>query len=344
MAPMNQQSNYSSSNYGEAIARQANVLASCYIVDSAATLRGLHYCTTGAADKTPIGRFVSPSPSSPPPLHPRCRTRNPGNTEADVRYQQGPSGIPEVPSSGLPSPPSSPPLAAITASNELALLPKASSKRRDAVPGKRISRRGGAALSIREECERFFCESMRAVFRGETDTGPRGSGLHQGVYNNNNNNGSTNATMLQTPPPDEDLAVQPHSFGGRCGVADGNPMASSAPAPATAWLEVWDFAGGASFRAFVADDGTEKSLFALFDRNVIGRDLKPALMALMELVDGPLDCQHLVVCIDRGIEEEDAKSLMKSLQWVGFELTTLDHWARDVDVTSNQWLFMSMEI
>ncbi|KAK2021100.1 hypothetical protein LX32DRAFT_699635, partial [Colletotrichum zoysiae] len=68
------------------------------------------------------------------------------------------------------------------------------------------------------------------------------------------------------------------------------------------------------------------------------------LMALMELVDGPLDCQHLVICIDRGIEEEDAKSLMKSLQWVGFELTTLDHWAHDVDVTSDKWLFMSMEI
>ncbi|KXH44508.1 ornithine decarboxylase antizyme [Colletotrichum simmondsii] len=49
MAPMNQVNNYSSSNYGEAIVRQANVLASCYIVDSAATLRGLHYCTTGAA-------------------------------------------------------------------------------------------------------------------------------------------------------------------------------------------------------------------------------------------------------------------------------------------------------
>ncbi|KAJ0165295.1 hypothetical protein CTA2_11722 [Colletotrichum tanaceti] len=344
MASMNQQSNYSRSNYGEAIVRQANVLASCYIVDSAATLRGLHYCTTGAAG---IPRLSSPF--SPPPrilLAVEPETWK-GATDANTCFQQGPSGIPEVPSSGLPSPPSSPPLAAITASNELALLPKASSsKRRDTVPGKQISRRGGAALSIREECERFFCESMRAVFRGETDTGSHGSGLHQGVYNNNNNNynGSTNATMLQTPPPDDDLAVQPHSFGGRRGAADGHYMASSAPAPATAWLEVWDFTGGASFRAFVADDGTEKSLFALFDRNVIGRDLKPALMALMELVDGPLNCQHLVICVDRGIEEEDAKSLMKSLQWVGFELTTLDHWARDVDVTSNQWLFMSMEI
>ncbi|KAF3809345.1 hypothetical protein GCG54_00011544 [Colletotrichum gloeosporioides] len=272
MAPMRQQSNYSSSNFdGEAVVRQANVLASCYIVDSAATLRGLHYCTTGAA--------------------------------------------------GLPSPPSSPPLAAITASNQLALLPKATKQRQQ--PGKRISRRGGAALTIREECERFFCESMKAVFRGERGTGPNGSGL-TGVYS------------MQTPPSDEDLAVQPH-FGGR-------ETDTKAPAPATAWMEVWDFAGGASFRAFVADDGAEKSLFALFDRNVIGRDLKPALMALMELVDGPLDCQHLVICIDRGIEEEDAKSLMKSLQWVGFELTTLDRWAHDVDVTSNRWLFMGMEI
>ncbi|KAF6825612.1 hypothetical protein CPLU01_10190 [Colletotrichum plurivorum] len=284
MAPMMQQqqqtlsnySNYSSSNrHGESVVRQANVLASCYIVDSAATLRGLHYCTTGAA--------------------------------------------------GLPSPPSSPPLAAITASNELALLPK-SNKRRD-VPGKRISRRGGAALSIREECERFFCESMRAVFRGERNAAPSGSGL-TGAYNNDH--------YLQTPPSDQDLAVQSR-FGGREGV-------KPPPCPATAWLEVWDFAGGASFRAFVADDGAEKSLFALFDRNVNGRDLKPALMALMELVDGPLDCQHLVVCIDRGIEEEDAKALMKSLQWVGFEMATLDRWARDVDVTSNRWLFMSMEI
>ena len=47
MAPVKQESNYSSSNYGEdAAARQANVLASCYLVDSSASLRGLHYCTT----------------------------------------------------------------------------------------------------------------------------------------------------------------------------------------------------------------------------------------------------------------------------------------------------------
>ncbi len=47
MAPMKQSSNNWSSNYGEDVARQANVLASCYLVDAgASTLKGLHYCTT----------------------------------------------------------------------------------------------------------------------------------------------------------------------------------------------------------------------------------------------------------------------------------------------------------
>lgn len=50
MAPMKHSSNNrSSSNYGEGIVRQANILASCYVVDaSAGSLKGLHYCTTGA--------------------------------------------------------------------------------------------------------------------------------------------------------------------------------------------------------------------------------------------------------------------------------------------------------
>lgn len=48
MAPMSNQSINYSSNYGEDLAARVNVLASCYVVDSAATLKGLHYCTTGA--------------------------------------------------------------------------------------------------------------------------------------------------------------------------------------------------------------------------------------------------------------------------------------------------------
>jgi hypothetical protein len=50
MAPMKTPKSNSSSNYGEDIARQANILASCYVVDSStASLKGLHYCTTGLA-------------------------------------------------------------------------------------------------------------------------------------------------------------------------------------------------------------------------------------------------------------------------------------------------------
>jgi len=44
----NSNNSYSSNHCGEDIARQANILASCYLVDqSTASLKGLHYCTTG---------------------------------------------------------------------------------------------------------------------------------------------------------------------------------------------------------------------------------------------------------------------------------------------------------
>lgn len=165
------------------------------------------------------------------------------------------------------------------------------------------------------------------------------------VFHHGEGNTTSNASRLMgastmpTPPPDSELQLR---FG-----HDG-PSDPRAVVPAgssvTAWLEFWDFAGGASFYAFVADDLREKSLFVFFDHNVVGTDLKKALMALIELGDGPLDCQHLVVCIDRRIREGDAKGLMKSLQWVGFELTTLDHWAHGLDVTSKEWLFMGMEL
>ncbi|GAB0145225.1 hypothetical protein EsHS_00005663 [Epichloe bromicola] len=233
---------------------------------------------------------------------------------------RGPSGIPEVPTSGLPSPPTSPPLAALNSyTNQLALLPK--NKKRDNSGGRRSERRGGAALMIREECERFFCEPMKTVFHGERNLSMDGSCLSS-VY-------------LQTPPPEDHMpdALQQSSH------------LESRGFEVEAWMEVWDYAGGASFRAFVATDGQEKSLFVFFDiEGALGRDLKKALMALIELADGPLDCCHLVACVDRRMPVNDAVELTKSLQWVGFEMTTLDHWAHDLDVTSSRWVLMGMEI
>ncbi len=49
MAPLSNQNFNCSSTYGEDVVSKVNVLASCYIVDSAAHLKGLHYCTTGVA-------------------------------------------------------------------------------------------------------------------------------------------------------------------------------------------------------------------------------------------------------------------------------------------------------
>ncbi|KAI1773529.1 ornithine decarboxylase antizyme-domain-containing protein [Hypoxylon cercidicola] len=273
MAPMkNNNNSSSSSNYGEAVARQVNVLASCYLVDPSASLKGLHYCTTGAA--------------------------------------------------GLPSPPSSPPLAAITSNNELALQPK-NKKRSTNAPTSR-SRRGGATFQIRGECERFFCETMKSVFQGEWNMAGNGSYL-------------TGVNYALTPP-DDDYPSPPSSL------SDVDMSEIKPAVHVNGWMEFWDYAGGASFRAFVAEDGDERSLFAFFDNGLVGRDLKQALIALIELADGPMECSNVVICVDRRMPHDYAKALMKSLQWVGFELTTLDHWAKDLDVTSDKWLFMGMEI
>ncbi|KAH8670843.1 ornithine decarboxylase antizyme-domain-containing protein [Xylariales sp. PMI_506] len=266
MAPMNNSSsNLHSSNYGEAVARQANVLASCYVVDPSASLKGYHYCTTVAAGA-------------------EC-----------------------------------PPLAAITKDNELALAPK--KKRSSATNSSTTSRsrRGGATSQIREECERFFCETMKTVFQVEGTTASNGSGLTDVYYN----------TQLATPPAE--YPTPPSSFSGSDIAAIG-------------WMEFWDYVGGASFRAFVAEDSSEKTLFAFLDAGLLGRELKPAVMALLELAESPLDCSQVVICLDRSMPEDDARDLIRSFQWVGFKLTTLDQWAKGYDVISDKWLFMAMEV
>lgn len=69
------------------------------------------------------------------------------------------------------------------------------------------------------------------------------------------------------------------------------------------------------------------------------------MVAAIELADGPLECSHLVVAIDRSIPERDTRSLMKGLQWAGFSLASLDRWAGgSLDVTSSRWLFMDYEV
>lgn len=171
---------------------------------------------------------------------------------------------------------------------------------------------------------------MKAVFQVEGNAVGNGSGL-TGVHYNTP---PTPPDDYFPPSPPSSLSSPAHA-GLRRGAAGSTSVCG--------WMEYWDYAGGASFRAFVADDGYEKSLFAIFDAGLIGRDLKQALIGLIELAD-PLDCSRVVICTDRAIPEEDARALMRSLQWVGFELTTLDHWSGELDTTSDKWLFMGMDV
>ncbi|CAK7212460.1 hypothetical protein SCUCBS95973_001470 [Sporothrix curviconia] len=335
----------SSSRYGEARAsavaasasasssRPVDVLASCYVIDDAATqLKGLHYCTTRAAGADP-------------------------------------------------------PLAAITASNELTVFPKKTQSSASSHAAN-TSGRGGATLRIREECERLFCETMKTVFLGERNMVRRGSSLtgvygtgvdavddaganHGYVYDEDNDNDDAVPPMddayfrrrsLSASVSDGSRSSFSSSLGaGSLGARSYMTAASSAPsvtstmaaappfAVPVAWLELWDFVGCGSFRGFLADAAGDQSLFAFFDASVLSRDLKRALMALIELADSALGCANLVICVDRSGAEalpDEAAALLKGLQWAGFSLTTLDTWTGGscVDVTSSQWIFMGMEL
>lgn len=131
----------------------------------------------------------------------------------------------------------------MTSANELALTPK--SKKRD-FNGTRKSRREGAAYTIREECERLFCETMKTVFLVERDA----------VVN-----GSSAMGMNMNSPPDERLDAY-------------NVVKNRNATSVSEWLEIWDYVGGCSFRGFIAGIGEEKSLFVFFNAAVVGHDLK----------------------------------------------------------------------
>jgi len=126
------------------------------------------------------------------------------------------------------------------------------------------------------------------------------------------------------------------------------PKGDAAPVRAVVkkYVEVWDYAGGgARFRGFVADQDGESTLFVFFDRDIIGRDLKHGLMALLELAssDG-FSCSQLVVCVDRSANPEDTKDLTKDLGWIGFELVMLDEWSEENGCISDRWLLLGMGI
>lgn len=150
-----------------------------------------------------------------------------------------------------PSPPQSPPLAAIAASQKKHSSPK------NAGP------RGGGAFTIAEECERLFCETLKTTFLGEGDLDFQDS-LAMGAHINSSNNIHSNIGQYAmgsiSPPLSSSLS---------------SSSSKSSKRLLTDWLEVYDYAGGARFRGFIEDGGHSRSMFAFFDKSVLGNDLKP---------------------------------------------------------------------
>ncbi|KAI9808727.1 MAG: hypothetical protein M1825_003879 [Sarcosagium campestre] len=228
----------------------------------------------------------------------------------DSASTDGLSGIPEV-GSGSSSPPSSPPLAANATGREL---------------GRGGEPREGAAYAITGECERLFCETMQAVFLGERVTTRAGS------------------RVMATHKIKDGAVRHLHTGGGGGGVLGVGDRGS---AGVEAYLEIWDYAGDASFRGFVGSgvDGQGDSLFVFFDEAIHSRDLKHGLVAILELAcTSDLDCSRVVVCIDRELPDAQLTGLVRDLGWVGFELTTLSPWTGQDKVTSARWLLLEMEV
>lgn len=202
-------------------------------------------------------------------------------------------------------------------------------------------RSGDAAYHITEECERLFCETLKTVFLVEKNAGLENSL----VMDMRNSNKSINATHAAKPIPHP-----PHSTILQHGQPTPSPSPDGRIYPQAGgmirdYVEVWDYAGGARFRGFVAEKEDMRAMFVFFDREVVGMDLKPGLMSLLELAgSAQFDCTQLVVCVDRTADDpEDVQDLTKSLGWVGFELTMLEDWAAEGCI-SDRYIFLSMDV
>ncbi|MCJ1310824.1 hypothetical protein MMC25_004491 [Agyrium rufum] len=314
--------------------QRTNILASCYKVNAVTSaLQGFHYSTTGAGGMYPLG----------------------------------PSGVPEV-RSGPPSPPRSPPLAANVVSAERQQQQQQQSKRQR-----------GAAHAITEECERLFCETLRATFLGErNDAAMQDSVVMSAVQQKHDHSQhgqlagepdgyfpvASARTMDREASVAKRLARLQHKrireLRRESSSDEDDEEEDETAANVRDWVEVWDYAGDTNYSGFTVASGpgsgsfmkggqgsSDRSLFVFLDEEMVGKDLKPGLMALIELTESPpFACSRLVVCLDRNIDTQDRESLMRDLGWVGFELDTLARWAGEQggEILSDRWIFMGMEV
>ncbi len=153
-----------------------------------------------------------------------------------------------------PSPPSSPDSASMSSRPAL----------------KARKRSGDAAYHITEHCERMFCETLKTVFLVEKDTGLDNS-LVMGTQNTtSNNSGAVSIPARQQPTMmKHDLPTPSPSPDTRKGYLEMGGMLKE-------YVEVWDYSAcDARFTGFVAEKEEERALFIFFDKDVMGKDLKP---------------------------------------------------------------------
>lgn len=129
---------------------------------------------------------------------------------------------------------------------------------------------------------------MRAMFLGERNTAPHHSGLASVYHDNFSSNTRNDGRQVPGRPPNaigpngqltppDDFPIMGETAMGGC-----RDLGAGAYSGIRGWLEIWDYAGGSSFRAFVAEDANRqtKSLFVFFDSHSISRDLKQAYVPL----------------------------------------------------------------
>lgn len=173
-------------------------------------------------------------------------------------------------SQGIPSPPSSPPLAA---------------KHASATRGGK-ARRGGAAYTITGECERLFCETLRSVFLGEGSQ-HRQNSLVMGMPSDN----ATTATTAIT----NDYGIDARRYSDSSTESDVPEMVrfEEEKGAISDYIEMWDYVGGIRFRGFVAEKEDERAMFIFFDESVINGDLKAGCV-IMHIAFSRYRCTNIL--------------------------------------------------
>lgn len=128
------------------------------------------------------------------------------------------------------------------------------------------------------------------MFLGERNAAPHASGLASVYYNNNNNNHNHNRNYYNHDRSHSSIdtvgrAARPHQ---QLTPPDDYPItgetmmdhrqAVDGAGAVLGWMEIWDYAGGSSFRGFVAEDTRRNTttMFVFFDAHTITRDLRQA--------------------------------------------------------------------